>query len=766
MEIRDRVEGEGAVAAAPINSENEEPMNPGESDVEVASPVRTNNSYHGSENGEWDHGGTDRGETDRGETDRGESESGGSGNSDLSGESSMEDEGDERGGNEELEDIMNNMPPPPPPGMNTSMGSWEYNENRLANGNNEVCRVQIGSFLSKMACSPGVSKARLQEIYEFFMKGAEDICRLKRTGNLDRRSRTMREKTYSEICPTVKTEVFGMRDGMPYLIDTVTVMSKELQTEHTAVLRSYISLKDIMGHVYRVHGIDIHNLPDDWKTIEINSDGLASAKSASSWDYHIVSLRFVKCGTPYVWSVWQYNKSRNGKIDVDSVYSPLVRELNNLGLLHVARFALDSKERKIALGMTQCNAYFSCGVCEERGRAIKRGKRNQVCYPIQWRRSTTRTIDTILECAEVYLNLRRTLKANKKNFQKAVWCAKGVMKESPLLYLRNFDMTKGTPGDFMHMIAIGIAKKIYRLLFMERHNHMEEGEESGDVKRRSENQAKEVDDFVTKVKIPTELGRRTRKVSFANIKASEWKCYCLFFFLHIALEIFNDGDGKRKKILILFTFLCRVLYQSEESYNALKRETGINLTEVMTRLSKYYQQSFGKSQVTFNEHLMFCHALDQREEHGPVTNYSCFRYEDLFGHVKNAFVKGTQNEAKQLFESLYASDYFYHHCRDKKTLEISTKPCEKRDDSLITSGGKFYRVKTKEDEILRCREVTTNVLRTAGIDVDDLPWAYVGVFFKGDEKHTEEIVHKRDIDGKGIIVGNMIMRVEDFWLRE
>ncbi len=690
----------------------------------------------------------------------------GGGGDDDSGDDARED-GDDSGNEQEdgLRNIMEHMPPPLPD-LQLSLGSWEFDERRLLNGDDNEAKTQIGSFLTKMACAPGVSKAALQEIYNFFVTGAEDIARLKSRHNMERQARTLREKTIKEKSPDVWTEVYRMGDTGLVLVDTVTLMRKELQTDETALMCSYISLKDLIGHVYRVHGIDIENVPELWKKVEINSDGIATAMSASAWDFHAISVRFIPCGTPYLWTLIQSNTSRGGTVGMESIYEPLVRELNTVAFIEVVRFALDSKERKRVLGMTSCNAYYSCTVCEEKGEAVPGDKKQRVSYPKKYNRSRARTRESIVRGSELYAIRRRDLPATRRNMSIAMWDAKGVLRRSPLLDLRNFKITKGTPGDFMHMIAIGIGRKIYRLLFMERHKHLEPGEDKEDVKERSKRQAKMVNRFVSSVRIPTELGRRTRKVVFARFKAKEWRYYCLFLYLYIGLYLLGEGDGTRKKILVLFTFMCRMFYLPDREYNKLRNESGLEPGMIMERLCKYYERSFGKGEMTFNEHLLFSHALEQREEHGPVSNYSVYRYEDLFGQIKNAFVKGTPNEAKQIFESMYTSDYFFHHCKDKKTINIDPKRTSKRDDGLVTKDGKFFRVLNAGDEIIRCREIQKIPLITPGVDIDDLPWSLIAVFEKGDERREVENIYRRDVDGKAVIVGNLLMSVGNSCLRE
>ncbi len=654
--------------------------------------------------------------------------------------------------------------PPPRHDVRDVGDTWEFEEERLGAGEDEIFKLQLGAFLVRLACGPGVSKRALQEIYKFFTTKAEDICRLKMRGLLARGSRTIREKAMKEVSPTVTTKVFRILQGAPHLLGTVTVMTREMQKAKVAMRDSKILLKDLIGHVFHVHQVDIRSVPDVWRLVEISSDGVSVSK-AGSWEYHVISVRFINCGTPYLWQIHQVNKSRGGKIDMETIYRPIVQELNEVGFLKVVRFAMDSKERKRALGMTTCNAYYGCSVCETSGMKIPGDKKKRVSYPSTMPTARLRTVERIIKQAQLYRRRLQMLRPTMKNLRDSMWRSKGVTRLSPLLDLANFNLLNGTPGDFMHMAAMGIAKKICRLLFQERHQHLEPGEEKDAVKGRMEAQAKKVDKFLSRQRIPTEMGRRSREMLPAKFKASEWRNFCLLFFLHVGLTILEGGDGARRKIPILFFFLCRLLYSGDTKY---KRVDGGRPSprEIMARLQKYYELSFGKGEITFNEHLFMAHALDQRETHGPSTNYSVFRYEDLYGKMKNSFVSGTPNEAKQCFESLYASDYFFHHCRDKLRLKISKKRTERSDDSIVTVGDRFYKVDMVEDGRIVCNEIKKTPLRLCGIDIDDLPWGDVGVYLLGEKEETQVEINLADVDGKGIIVGKHIMSVEKSWLME
>ncbi len=583
-------------------------------------------------------------------------------------------------------------------------------------------------------------------------------------GLLGRGSRQMRERTMEEVSPTVTTKLFGILQGAPYLLGTVTVIAREMQRAKVAMRFSKILLKDLIAHVYHVHQVDIRSVPDVWRLVEISSDGVSVSKSGS-WEYHVISVRFINCGTPYLWMVHQVNKSRQGAIDAEAIYRPIVQELNEVGFLKVVRFALDSKERKRALGMTTCNAYYGCSVCEATGMKIPGDGKKRVSYPSTMPKGRLRTVERIVKQALLYSRLLQTLRPTKKNLRNSMWRSKGVTRLSPLVDLANFNLLNGTPGDYMHMAAMGIAKKIYRLLFNERISHLEPGEERDTVRRRMEAQAKKVDKFLARQKIPAEMGRRTREMLFSKIKASEWRNFSLFFYLHVGLSILEGEDGARRKIPILFLFLCRLLYSSDTKYRRVD-EGRPNPREIMTRLQKYYELSFGKGVITFNEHLYMEHALDQREAHGPVTNYSVFRYEDLYGRMKNGFVPGTPNESKQFFQSLYASDYFFHHCRDKRRLKFSKKTSEKEDNTILTIGDRFYKVERVDGDKIKCHQIRARPLRITGIDLDDLPWGDVGVYQLGEEEQTQREINVEDVDGKGIVVGKQIMSVEIAWLRE
>lgn len=665
-----------------------------------------------------------------------------------------------------LVQITSETTPAIPPGMINFEPIWHFDEMKLHEGDDNLFKMQVGAFLANMASEGGVSKQALQELYVFFVSHAEDFSRLKRRGNIHHRCRTLREKTMQDVSPSVETNVYGMRQGFQYLMARVNVLRRDLQTSDVIRRLSRIRLTRIISHVYQVHRIDINAVPQQWREIEINSDGVPIS-TKGSWSFHIVSLRFIPCGTPYLWMVHQMNKSRHGRINARIVYKPIVDELNQLGFLTVKRFALDSKERKDALGMTTCNAYFSCSVCEIRGMKVEGDFKSRVSYPSTARPPRIRTRERVERAARKYLNRRLTLLANRRNVQGAMWQCKGVIRRSPLLNLQNFDMLQNTTGDFMHFGALGMGRKIYRVQFMERHMHLEAYETKREANAAQKNQAKELDDFLPSIRIATEMGRRTRKMVFSRFKATEWRNFCLYFFLYVGWNIMSGEDGMRRKVLILFTFVCRALYINDMDYNFLKTVDMIDIRDVMKRLSKLYQQSFGMGEVTFNEHLYFEHMIDQRERNGPLHKFSVFRYEDLYGAMRRAFVKGTPHEAKQLIESMYAKDYFFHKCRDERRMIISSRRSEKRDDSIITVRNKFYRVKRVHGEDnLTCTEIHTTQFSTPIVDLDDLPWYRVGVYKLGCTSLVNEEINENTVDGKGIIIGDFIMKVEKAWLLE
>ena len=92
---------------------------------------------------------------------------------------------------------------------------------------------------------------------------------------------------------------------------------------------------------------------------------------------------------------------------------------------------------------------------------------------------------------------------------------KGVKERSAFADLSpGYDMIKSLPVDTMHLLGLGISKKIYGLIF-------EPGKRKkwGEVKRltqrevvRLERQLQSINDLMRKVRVPNEFGRRMQEV--------------------------------------------------------------------------------------------------------------------------------------------------------------------------------------------------------------------------------------------------------------
>ena len=104
---------------------------------------------------------------------------------------------------------------------------------------------------------------------------------------------------------------------------------------------------------------------------------------------------------------------------------------------------------------------------------------------------------------------------------------------SPLLKIKNFDMVYGLPLDYMHLVFLGVVKRLFTKVWQGTKPH-----------RLSQNKKDVADNFLgsTKVWLPSEFKVKGNKLSFPNTwKALEFRTF-LLYIEPIAMEsVLNEA---------------------------------------------------------------------------------------------------------------------------------------------------------------------------------------------------------------------------------
>ena len=93
-----------------------------------------------------------------------------------------------------------------------------------------------------------------------------------------------------------------------------------------------------------------------------------------------------------------------------------------------------------------------------------------------------------------------------------------------MLNLEDFDIITQIPAEYMHLVCLGVVKKLFKLTF-QADNRM----------RIIDNQRlQQLNENLLKTQVPTEFSRRTRAIDFSNFKAEEWRNIIMFYFPLVA----------------------------------------------------------------------------------------------------------------------------------------------------------------------------------------------------------------------------------------
>ncbi len=642
---------------------------------------------------------------------------------------------------------------------------WEFHPEELEDGDNEEDKLRLGAFLTKMTSSGKCSQSAAQEFLRFFTRQAENVARMKRDRVRFRSAKSLMKNTRKKICPKTTTDLFSVdQAGVETREARVEEIPLELlQSGRIARMETSVSFPNVFRHALATHHIDPENVPPAWRTIDLLSDGVTFAKGGS-WKYHLVCISFAPCGLPHPLYVHRSNANRGGKVNSLDILTPIVNYLRDEGGQFTLRRTIgDSLERKTIKGLLETtNAYFACEVCLQPGERVEGDQKKRISYPKKdrhfERRTTARLRQILLSQYVLFLAA-----GEPKNWK---WNSiLGYKRWTPLLDLPGFDVIQNGPLDQMHMAFLGLCRKIYILIFVDGPQADQGNRDKKAVRDRCRQQ---INEWLKNVRIPKELGRRTREVNYKTFKGTEWRFLALFAFPWIATSELSEGlDPRIKQILLLFSFLVRALNLENDDFENLRETT--NLKELFDRLQITYEEVFGRGESTFNEHSWFRHALETRIRHGPLHLYSAWRLESTLARFKRSVCWGTRNESKQLLNAFYADDYFFHCCPHQKRIHYSTKNTGKADDSLIRVGDRLYKITgmqegpmQDDDEdlygYLICKTFSIRPFYTDAWDLD-LPWDKVLVWARDDEEDDEgeEVqIARHDVEAKLVRTGDII----------
>ena len=331
---------------------------------------------------------------------------------------------------------------------------------------------------------------------------------------------------------------------------------------------------------------------------------------------------------------------------------------------------------------------------------------------------------------------------------------KGIIGKSLLLDWDCFDFVIQLPTEYMHLVCLGVVKRLTELTFNVGINRTR-------ITKRKLSSTKEFNSLMEKTKSVEEFSRRLRELDFAVYKAEEFRNLILFFVPHV-LECLEPSAKERELWLYLCFMIRACVLPDNEFFNVNVQQ----ITNACTKFYKLYEALFGQANCTYSIHVLCCHLLQIRQL-GPLTESSAFKFESFYAEVRNSFTPGTPAPLKQIFETVLLKRSLSHHSCQKST-EISNYETSQQCNSLVYTYSddniNIFKVIDIIDEEAICNP--QGKFPCTFKNIPELSWSSVGVFKKGATSGEIINVPQNTIAGKVLKVGSYLMTCPDNVLKE
>ena len=379
--------------------------------------------------------------------------------------------------------------------------------------------------------------------------------------------------------------------------------------------------------------------------------------------------------------------------------------------------------------------------------AEKIAKNNNRLFHIVWPSSTNngqlRTKEDILEIVQK-IEDGDDLSPNEK---------KGIKGRSELLDIEHFDFVLGLPTEYMHLVPLGVVKRLLELCFSV-------GENRQRIIKTPLASPDLFHELMKNIKVVHEFSRRVRKLDLAVLKAQELRNILIFFF-----PIINQClERKEKEIKLweMLAFMVRACILPENEYN----NVNVNLIKFcQTSFYSMYQQIFGNRNCSYSIHTFSSHLMQMRAL-GPLTETSAFSFEAFYSELRRAFVPGTTSVVKQMMQTVLLKRLLSNHVC-KESIFLRAKDTALECNSLIyvyeNNTHVIYKIKSIENDSLTCNQLGNHEIEFM---CNNLKWSSVGVYRKGGLSPVDVIVNRDQVAGKVIKVDKYLLTCPNNILRE
>jgi len=338
-------------------------------------------------------------------------------------------------------------------------------------------------------------------------------------------------------------------------------------------------------------------------TLAINIDGLPLFKSSSKQLWTILGM-IQECSStkPFPIGIFCGTGKPNS---LNDFLKPLINQLQSIehDILHngmwysvaVGPFICDAPARAFVKCVKGHTGYFGCERCDQEGEYVA----GRVTFP---RTDAARRTDAgflRMEHDEHHLSV------------------------SPLSSVRGILMVTGFPLDYMHLICLGVTKKMVKSWF------------SGPLSvRLSCRQSEELSKCLESLRacIPSEFSRRPRSVrEIDRWKATEWRQILLYTGPVVFKGVLSESVYKH------FLLLHVAVYCLTSPHFA--KSHCVYASDLLKLFVEQYRDIYGPEGLVYNVHNL-CHLADDCQKYGALDKISAFPFENHLKAIKSLVRNG------------------------------------------------------------------------------------------------------------------------------
>jgi len=216
------------------------------------------------------------------------------------------------------------------------------------------------------------------------------------------------------------------------------------------------------------------------------------------------------------------------------------------------------------------------------------------------------------------------------------------------------DMVKDIPLEYMHLVCLGVVRKVLKLLIKEPKS-----------KARISRQAIEelnLRQCAYKQAFPSEFSRKPRSFKeLDHFKATEFR----IIIMYTASILFDDVLPKKiynsfKSLHIAMNILARKhLFETYSQY----------AHELLSYFVTNFQDNFGEKYLSYNVHGLL-HITEDCLNHGALDEFSAFKFENRLQVIKN-LLKSSHNPLQQIHRRLYERSVLENTLLPQKNVVVS-----------------------------------------------------------------------------------------------